>query len=235
MSCERFSEAITDHACGASLGGQAAAHLAACEACRRAVAEQRQLLADADAALRDALALPASPDFAMRVMTRLRQREPAVSRSLVAARWWVGLAAAASLGVAVYLGIARPFGPDTRPTPAAAARVPQTQAPPIVERSEPAPALSKEAVSRTTRRPDLPDRATVSRRRAEPEVIVPPNQMQAIARLRELIRAGRLDDVVLPQPAASGDVFIEPLTIPVLSIPEIAGENGAGARATDRQ
>jgi hypothetical protein len=168
-------------------------------------------------------------------MTQLRQRDPAVTRSFAAARWWVGLAAAASLGVAVYLGIARPSGPDAGPTPAAAARVPQTHASPIVQRSAPAPAVSKEAVSRTARRPDVPDRATVSRRRAEPEVIVPPNQMQAIARLRELVRAGRLDDVVLPQPAASGDVFIEPLTIPVLSIPEIAGENGAGARATDRQ
>ena len=45
MSCDRHTSAIVDHACGADITAEAAAHLDGCAACRGVFDEQRRLTA----------------------------------------------------------------------------------------------------------------------------------------------------------------------------------------------
>ena len=48
MSCDRYTGAIVDHACGAEIAADAAAHLRGCAACSRTFEEQRRVLQGLD-------------------------------------------------------------------------------------------------------------------------------------------------------------------------------------------
>jgi hypothetical protein len=54
-----------------------------------------------------------------------------------------------------------------------------------------------------------------------PEVIVPPTQSRAIARLQELVREGVIDESTLPKPAMRAQLIIPPLSVPDIVVPEI--------------
>jgi anti-sigma factor RsiW len=112
MSCKRFSDAITDHACGAPIAADAARHLRSCEACRRTVDEHRRLLADAESVLRSELAVAASPDFVARVSAQTCELGASTKRWTLPAAWWVGAAAAAAIMIGVYVG-----APVEKPAP----------------------------------------------------------------------------------------------------------------------
>ena len=82
MSCDRYTGAIVDHACGAEISADAAAHLKVCAACSRTFDEQRRLLQDLDQELQVALAIEPSARFVADVMTgveRSAQRRRAIS------------------------------------------------------------------------------------------------------------------------------------------------------------
>jgi hypothetical protein len=214
MSCDRFSEAITDHACGASIDAATIAHLSACAGCQRLLHEQRQLLADADADLREAMTLTASSDFADRVHARVRhvdaRRVPWVS----VIRWWV-VPTAAILALAVYLGLSGLRGGNAR-LPVASVSAPAERRPPAV----PSPAqpsihipdrqMHRSAVHVKTRRP-MPDRRVSPA--PELQVIVAPDQMRAIARLKELLDRELIDEPTVTRSGAV-ELVIEPLSIP---------------------
>ena len=117
MSCDRYTDAIVDHACGAEIAADAAAHLKVCAACSRTFDEQRRLLQDLDQELQVALAIEPSARFvadAMAGMQRSAQRRRAII-------WWSAPLAAAAVLVLLALGSLR-FGeqrPADRHEPAA--------------------------------------------------------------------------------------------------------------------
>ena len=219
MSCERFREAIAGHAAGEDISGAAAAHLTSCESCTARLETQRQLLADVDEELARTLSLSASPEFVARITS---------SVSATPSRWlgwrpaaaWIGLAAAAAIAVAAFLrGPAPAVSPGPRqsavaapapaPTPAVAEKgaPPQTERHPAVRRSEPRPSRHLAA----------------TRSVQEPPVIVNPDQARAIARLRELVNAGRLTDKMLPpeRPHDAAELAVAPLEIPEIKMPDV--------------
>ena len=117
MSCDRYTSAIVDHACGAEIAADAAAHLKVCAACSRMFDEQRRLLQDLDQELQVALAIEPSARFvadAMAGMQRSAQRRRAII-------WWSAPVAAAAVLVLLALGSLRfgEQGPADRHEPAA--------------------------------------------------------------------------------------------------------------------
>ena len=117
MSCDRYTGAIVDHACGAEISADAAAHLKVCAACSRTFDEQRRLLQDLDQELQVALAIEPSARFVADVMTGV-QRSAQRRRAII---WWSAPVAAAAVLVLLALGSLR-FGerrPADRPEPVA--------------------------------------------------------------------------------------------------------------------
>ncbi len=93
MSCDRYTDAIVDHACGADLADDAAAHLRGCAACRRIFEEQRQVLQGLDSDLQAALAIEPSAWFEAQTLAGL-ERSPIRRRGTF---WWIAVAAAAAV------------------------------------------------------------------------------------------------------------------------------------------
>lgn len=236
MSCERFSGAIIDHACGALIDDAAAAHLRECAACRQTFDEYRRLLTDSDAVLRSELSIVASPGFVVRVSARTRQLEAPVW-AWVPARWWVGVAAAAAIAIGIYVR-----APIERPAPESASR--RESAPSVHLPAAPATAKAASSISgapeRNTDRktqarvmaPDAgPARSTVPE---SPVVIVPPDQHRAIARLQELLRSGALDQIDVPPATETVELCIEPLSIRELAVPDLPPVGGQSATVSDK-
>ena len=71
MSCDRHTDAIVDHACGAEIAAEAAAHLDGCAACRRMFDEQLRLVRDLDGQVALALPIEPSPRFVPEAMARV--------------------------------------------------------------------------------------------------------------------------------------------------------------------
>jgi len=229
MSCERYREAITDHAFGAPLDRTAASHLAACATCRRVFDDQKRAAREMDDDLREALAIAASPEFAARVSGRIRDQRPALP---FVVRSWMSVAAAAVVVTALYLAL----GPRPGvPAESASANPPQAVALPGVER--PSPDVPDERAAADPIKPaqrraaHAPRTASAAATRMELEVIVPPDQSRAIARLKELVREGALDELPLPPAATAEDLFIAPLQIPDLLVRDLPG----GSSADDNQ
>ena len=231
MSCERFTTAITDHACGAPIDARAAAHLASCPACLQALVDQRTLLADAEADLRRALNLTASSDFRARVLARLQEKQPVAWY----ARWKVAAAAVVILTVAAgtYVTWTSPQRQESLP---ALATAPSVSAGNAVTPAVPAPSILTDGDAprdRTRRRANARTRratAGATRTNAELPVIVPDSQSRAIARLVELLRSGQLDATNLPPPRESvsrpAQLTIPPLTVPDIVIPDVENVTG---------
>lgn len=220
MSCERFSDAIVDHACGADLDARLAAHLERCAACRQTLDDVRRQLAESEAELHEALAISASPDFVTRVSER---RDSARPPHAWTGAWWVGVAAAASIAFAVAVNVTEsgrvPDRTSRRPTRESINLAPERR---VSSHETTAAAHAGESAVKTVRSsartPTVQPRAS----RAELVVIVAPDQGRAIARLRELLRNGALGDTTLPKEAtAPTAVLIAPLSIPELSVPDI--------------
>lgn len=236
MSCERFREAITDHACGAPMDDAASSHLAGCAPCRQAFDEHRRLLTEADAELRQALALTPLPDFVARVTTRVRQ---APHPPRWATWWWMGAAAAAALvavGVSLDWPIERQRQAAPSPSVVSSAPTAPPRSPDFVERATPAPLTSSAARgsgrAAATRKIAAAPRPS---REREPEVILPPTQAVAIARLRELVRNGVLDGTTLPAPSTQAELVIAPLTVPEIVVPDLLIAAGPGIGGADER
>jgi hypothetical protein len=232
MSCERFREAIGGHAAGGEINAAAAAHLASCESCSARLATQRRLLADVDAELAHTLSLSASPEFVARVTSRVT----APSRSVVwrPAAVWVGLAAAAAIAVAAVLRWPAPAVSPVGPPSASALSVP---APPSMVAETPARASAAARV--TVRRSGPPSSRKVlpAPRVEDPVVIVNPDQVRAIARLRELLNAGRLTEKMLPpeRPHEAAELTVAPLNIPSITVPDVDAIGHTDAAPRERQ
>jgi hypothetical protein len=232
MSCERHTSETVDHACGAEIAADAAAHLADCEACRRMFDEQLRLLQDLDRQLEEALAIQPSSRFVPDVLARVERPELRWRKML----WWSpAAAAAAAVLMLVTLGSLRSGEQRTadRRNPAASSNVSPAR---VADRtpSEAVPPTRPEPVSRanSSRRRVAPARGVVERPSGvEPEVVVPAVQSQAIARYLALVRRGVLDasalarsneaDIVVPT-----DLVIAPLSVEDLAVTDV--DNGTG-------
>ena len=113
MRCEQVRQKLDVYAANELAAGvreQVESHLAACDACRRALARQRELAA----LLRGVPAPPVPEGFAPRLMAAARERVSASERPAAAPtspwRWWTSvpvpmrLAAAAVLAISLSLG-----------------------------------------------------------------------------------------------------------------------------------
>ena len=103
MSCERHTDAIVDHACGAEIAADAAAHLDSCAACRRIFDEQLRLLQDLDERLELALSIEPSPRFVPADLARVERSAFGFRNAM----WWSGAAAAAAVLMIVTFGSLR--------------------------------------------------------------------------------------------------------------------------------
>ncbi len=103
MSCDRHTDAIVDHACGAEIAAEAAAHLDGCAACRRMFDEQLRLVRDLDGQVALALQIEPSPRFVPEA--RARVERAAFGRRTT--MWWGGAAAAAAVLMLVTFGSLR--------------------------------------------------------------------------------------------------------------------------------
>lgn len=230
MSCERHAREIVDHACGAEIAADAAAHLEACEACRRMFDEQCRLLQDLDHQLEEALAIQPSARFVPDVLARVERLEIRWRRML-----WLSPAAAAAVLMLVTLGSLRSGEQRTadRQNPAASSNVSSA---PVADHtsSEAVPPTRPEAMSRPTvqSRRVAPARGVAERPSGVgPHVVVPAAQSQAIARYLALVRRGVLDasalarsneaDIVVPT-----DLVIAPLSVEDLAVADV--DNGTG-------
>ena len=252
MSCERYANAIADHACGAEISGDAAAHLEICGSCRQLLEAQRRSMADLDRELALALEIEPSAEFVPDVMARVRRRRT----DWRAVAWWgVPIAAAAALALAVLASLqagVRPIVAPTRSADASASAKPpspptiearpgstETKAtsteakPPSIEAKP--PSLEAKPPSSATR-PSAVDRVHVNQQRpvgnpaavaaqaqhVEPEVLVPAESARAMARYLGLVRKGAIDTSTLAEPKTSGNTTPTDLVIQPLAVDAIA-------------
>ncbi|HET7218212.1 MAG TPA: hypothetical protein VFJ02_09185 [Vicinamibacterales bacterium] len=225
MSCERYRTAIIDHACGADLSADAAAHLQSCAACTVLFDEQRHALDAIDRELQQALTIAPSARFVQRVLARTREASSPTPRML-----WA-LAAAAAV---VVIGLAAmrwthdtaipptgqvtqaesPAAPAIDPTPAGKAAAPHDADIAKAATHE----RSTQAATPPRTKPSLP----------EVEAIVSPEQARAIERYMALIRSGA-PLPANPAPATDGGSEPLPLLVPPLSVePLTVSEAGTG-------
>jgi anti-sigma factor RsiW len=233
MACERHKDALSDAAAG---GGAPApeleAHLASCEACRGELEGLRGALATADRELARLLSAVPSPELPPRIRA-------AVAGSTPAAQGWrpgIGLAlvgAAAALLVAVLLVWQRHVPPpvitvETKPSPSPG-RGSETPAPVLGRNQSAAPAPAGERTPPVTASVSS-DRSRRARNTvSEPEVLVPPGELEALLRYAANLRRRTLapdallvadHSVPLPEPRYAA---IQPLAIVPLDPDESAG------------
>jgi hypothetical protein len=219
MRCERFHEAIASHAAGAVLDPATAAHLSACDICAARLDDQRRLLADVDAELERALAVVASPELVTRVTARAgaSRPRPTTWRPAVA---WTALTAAAALATAVYVREPRPEA-SVQPTRSVSA---PAATPAVAPRPAAGHPIASTARRVTGHRPmsRAPSQA-VTPPGEEPPVIVDGSQLQAIARLQELLASGRLNEKTLPSPRphATAELTISPIHVADITVPDV--------------
>jgi hypothetical protein len=187
MPCEKYQDALTDLAArGAEVVGVVREHLNVCASCRSYLEQEQFLLKSIDSGIRSDVnaVLPAA--VVQRLQARLAQ-ESAFERRVLG-RWIIAGAGAALVAAALALLIARPVGrfrsrAKVERTFAAASAKPSE----LVERSSMSAAVTNPrapiAIAKTTRQ-NSPEAllATSSRNLHEPEVLVPPDEREALAR-----------------------------------------------------
>ena len=241
MACERFRDALADVAAGEPAPAGVEAHLATCEACRAELAGLRRALAVADAEMAGLLAAEPTPELAARIRQAVAEAEsrgPALPHELSSAwrfGWlWPGMAAAATLLVALAVAVGR--GTESTPAPRVAvdAARPGSVVPSVHGRAagrlEPGPshvdAAARARGDGASARSRSADRRAIP---AEPEVLVPPGEVKALLRFAEHLQRRSVPtdsllvadlSVPLPEPKA---LEIAPLEIVPLDPAETSG------------
>lgn len=215
MSCQRYATAIADHACGADLAPEVAAHLETCVRCASQLAAQRRTIDDLDAELQQMVAVEPSPFFVQRVQAHVMTSP---DRRSFRAWWWSAAVAAAAIVLAVlFLSVdRRPPAPiqarTITPPPAPAAK----NEPPTIVAT--APSRKEAPVSRY--QPSQPQRRVA--KPPEPEVLVPKDQMRVVDRYMALVRSGSLDTTTLASDTdPSTEMIVNPLDIKPIVVVEI--------------
>jgi hypothetical protein len=248
MSCDRYRDAIVDHACGAEIAGEAKAHLEQCVDCQQTFALQARATARLDRELEAALAVQPSPRFVSETMARVQESK----RTRHYGTWWLGAAAAAAAAVVLLsIGLLR-----NEPQPERKRDSPLAQSAPSSLPVAPAQIESPQPPERTPVRSTTggavksarvvaaaKGRNTPPRLVAEPyrvssfrdvPVVVPPGQAEALARYLALVRQGAF---VPPSPVRSADAelsipdpVIAPLSVEPLNVVEMTPDTSSGTQ-----
>jgi hypothetical protein len=222
MACERFRDALADVAAGEPAPASLEAHLASCEGCRAALHVLRQALAVADAEMAGLAATEPSPDLAARIRRAVVESGAAgpAFEAWPSPAWrfgwlWPAVAAGAALLVALAVGLERGTAPAPEP------RVAVDDRPSPIPSPRPADSAPPQVVPRDVARvgPEAP-RAERAVAPAEPEVLVPPGEREALLRLVALVHRERMAP---PGLAAAGQLSADlaepaPIDIPPLEI-----------------
>src|SRR5262245_59160346 len=193
MPCPRYREALADVAAGEPPRSEVEAHMAGCAACRSELDELRAALRLADAALGDLLAEAPGSGLRERIL-RAAAEDAGDGRPAGGRPAWIlfagGSLAAAALLVAVWRQGSPARGPQESPAP------PRTvQASPVPDAEAPG-ARGAAVVAEPARRPRI-----AKPRREEPEVLVPPDEAEALWRFAASLR----ERVVEPGSLVTGD------------------------------
>ena len=189
MSCARHTSAIVDHACGAEIAADAAAHLEGCAACRRVFEEQLGLMQTLDGQLAQALDIQPSPRFVPEVIARV-EHAAARKRTVM---WWTAPAAAAAVVILVTFGSLR----------SGERRAADSKEAPILSAAASAPADPTPSANASSRNPGEEPRPALSRRRGQSPA---QRRRAATTRRGERHRSGRAaaGGGALPHPRALG-------------------------------
>lgn len=178
MACERYRDALSELAAGVAGPAGVEAHLASCADCRAELAAFRRALALVDAELAELRSAEPSAELAVRIRSAIA--DSGAGRAQQAVWLWSALAAAAALLVvlAVVVRLAPTPAHEVaggRPAPSAhETPTPEPVAPPAhVSTTEPAAAARPSPKTAT-------DRPPRSARPAEPQVLVPPGEAEAL-------------------------------------------------------
>ena len=201
MACERYRGALTDVGAGAPAPAELETHLAACQACRAELQAVQRALALADASLRDLLAAEAGPAFRARIRKavgeeaeRVRGRRhffwtwgavPAIGTALMVlaalVAWRQARIPKPPSGPSVVQSQGQPSGANmSRPAEATSPALPRPEAgaSSSAETSQgPRHVAGSHLRSRARQAPALTQAAS-----AEPEVLVPPGEAEALLR-----------------------------------------------------
>jgi hypothetical protein len=243
--CKDFANWIADAAPG-DLAPQRErellAHTGECDSCRRAYRRARELVALVDRGIESLVATEPSPQFAARLRARIAEEQPAKrSASLTWKPLAAGLVAAAAAAASwVFLAPGHTNSPPKSMRPGstvASATLPETHTPEE-------PTTNQDRIRRAYQPPAQVVRGTAPSREqlasrfgshgeravgsswasrhanspAEPEVLVPPGQFEAVMQLAADICSGRID---AKQLIAQQKQMKQPLKINSLDIPPL--------------
>jgi hypothetical protein len=258
MSCERYVDALANHAAGAGGGPELEAHLASCAGCRDELTVLRRALDLADGEM--GALLSAEPSASLGARIRRATAEDGKPSVRPVALWvWPAVAAALVLAVTLVAGRGGLVAPrdtsgDSGSSPAeprqadAARRGQEPRRPLPSSTAERAPAIGVSTgsgaapanesggpravigVSRTLERHAIGDRTPAR----DPDVLVPPGEEEALLRFaadlqEQRVRPDSLLVVDLSAPLLEpGPITIPPLEIPPLEIPPLDASGASG-------
>jgi hypothetical protein len=223
--CEKYQEWMTDAALGAlQAERELLAHAAECQACGEAYRKARELAAFVDRGVESLVAGEASPYFASRLRTRIAgERAPASFAWLGWKPIAVGLLVAAFTGVLVVSR--RPLRQDPEPVPVRAevgASSNPTRNVQVRRDYRGSGAGEATVIQPVLRRSDAGRQAILQ----QPEVLVPPGQIDAILQFARAVRSGEIDgqQLLAAQEEAEKPLEIAPIEIAPLAPlqPEVA-------------
>lgn len=220
MSCERYADALLEHALGEPAPLELESHLRCCAACRGALERERRLLGKIDGELRDAVSVSPSPELLPRVRARVAD---AAATGRPWRLFWLLPAAAGLVALVAAVSLRQPSGAQatqaSSAAPPAAARV--------AEATRPVPEARGSAG-------DLPAKPIVrrprtQRTRTEPEVLVPPGEEELVRRFVVALRARRPDEtgIVAGETQPGSPALAIPLLeeIPPLEVKPLTASN----------
>lgn len=184
MNCERFRRFLTDLVLDESASPEMEFHLSDCAPCRAALDDQRRLMGRIDEEIAESLGVTPSSEFLPKARLRIAS-QCAPARS--AFRGWLVPPTAVAVG-AILVGLCLwwriPAGPPTHPIAVMAPSAPS------ITRFQPSAPLvpAPRAVGATRVK-----RASHGTPPAEPEVLVPPGEEEAVRCLAEGLRHEGVD------------------------------------------
>jgi hypothetical protein len=244
MACERYEDALKQLAAGAAptvepprLGAprvepELESHLAGCARCREELDTLRRTLALVDSELRQLVAEEPSRELAVRIRLATAETRPTGRLPAFALQ---ALATGAVLAALVF-ALVRGHEPATTPVARLTPRPPQAGGTPL---PAPAPRAHEAQPALLPGRPvEAPMPSPASARLAvppEPEVLVPPGQVEALQRLAAVVNRTRIappslaaveqgsPELAAPSPIEVRSVEITPLEIVPLDAAEDSG------------
>jgi hypothetical protein len=244
MACEGFEKRLTEHAL-ADTDPELTAHLSTCADCRAEFAAQRAL----QQRITNGIAAMVADEPSSALLTRVRAQiaaEPA-PRSANWMQWMIAGATVTAFATVAMWMVGRPSGRINNagiPAVQSASHAPTYPAAVTNQAAAPSPVSSQQSIVREHRpvriasnsqapanvpvivKIDQPVAITAANN-SRTEIIVPAGQREAVLRLVNALRTGRVDAASLIRTSQPGDVA--PLAIAPLEVKPLNSEGGDGS------